>query len=264
MVLKVLTYNVNFELSEPIKVDQVVDAIHRSEADVVLLQETNEFWESVLQSQQTIQSRYPTRLFRHSSGSGGMALLSRWDIEPKSELHLNLSDVPGSWFPFWIIHIKIAGVGTFQFVNVHLRPPVEGYGKANFWSSWNTTSIRLQEMKTIVSHLQEEVPTVIAGDFNESDSLSGISWLLHLSPSECALHFLTTCGYTDALSQFVSKGRETHRWYLKTLFGTILLKKRLDHIFYRGLHPVECVACEVLNGYEDASDHQPVLASFST
>lgn len=72
-LLKVLTYNVNFQLAHhPTQASQALEAIISSDADIVCLQEITPLWEQIIREESRILSKYRKMYFKHFSGSEGL------------------------------------------------------------------------------------------------------------------------------------------------------------------------------------------------
>ena len=240
-LFSILTYNVNFALRPgSANLEQVIFAIASCGADVVCLQETTPAWEAELAR---LHQVYPHRLFHRSGGAGGSGFLSRHPFVGESRA---IPPTEGGWFPTFVATIAVSPSLALQVANCHLRPPVNADGSAGMATARLTDQYRLGEARQLLERLTLGNPTVILGDFNESD---GAPALAHLQEDGA---------FRDALGEFVPKERETHRWPL----GSLVMKKRLDHILYQPAR-LECVQCYVISGYEEnASDHQPVQAYF--
>jgi endonuclease/exonuclease/phosphatase (EEP) superfamily protein YafD len=228
--LKVMTYNVNFGLpGEP----TAVEAIRHAAADLVLLQETTPLWEAMLR--QELRRQYPHMAFRHCCGAGGLGILSK---RPFKELDY-LPPPEGGWFPAWRVLLSTA-LGPVQVLNVHLRPPLSETG-GGVSGHPRPGGVRQRQIASEWAHLDPALPTLVAGDFNESSSGSAVG-------------FLRSKGLTSVLPEF-DQGRATWRW--PTSVGTIHLE--LDHIFHDPrLEPIDARALE-----EGQSDHLPVVATFT-
>jgi endonuclease/exonuclease/phosphatase (EEP) superfamily protein YafD len=225
--IRVMTYNVNYGIAGD---DETVAAIRRGEADVVLLQETNEAWEQALRRE--LADRWPHMAFRHCCTAGGLAVLSRWPFEDGGVLAAK-----AGWFPAWRVMVD-APVGRLQLLNVHLRPQIENGSVITGYIV--TPPIRVKEIVGFYPELEPGFPTIVAGDFNES-------------PGGGAVQFLEERGFQDALPQ-TGSSQSTWRW--PTSFGEMRLQ--LDHVVYRRL---DLVHGEVIDG--GRSDHLPVLAVFA-
>lgn len=290
--IDVLSYNVNNEAAHhPTRRRHILRAIFSSGAQIILLQETNPSWEELLR-EDAVALEFACTYFHHPGPSdrkaGGSAILSQFPIDFDTIEILDFSDkVDGSVFPAMVCDVSIPrkkvkgssprttasstqGNGneavTVTIANIHLRPPVNLDGSAWLDTARKTEPIRIGEVKELLRRTSQESESkrtidIIAGDFNEGDA-GGAIW------------YLLTKGYTNALSRYVPRRKETHRW---NYFGRVWqLRKRLDHILWNSdvlsssrrkddcRLKLECVNCGVLSGYEyDASDHQPVLSRFA-
>jgi endonuclease/exonuclease/phosphatase (EEP) superfamily protein YafD len=226
---RVLGFNVNWGGPKP---DLAVQAIAGSDADIVCLQETNPAWEELLRK--TLAAKYPRMLFRHFSGAGGKAFLSRLPIR-----EIRYVTEKAGWFPGWVVEVQTPS-GTVHVMNVHLRPPLSDRGGFSLGALYSTKDIRLQEVKDLHAHLDEKLPTIVMGDFNENTSGAAAGWF-------------KSRGMTDAVQEFDPYGKT---WHWNTSLGTF--SACFDHIFYSAhLH---CVEADIIK--EGASDHYPVTAVF--
>jgi endonuclease/exonuclease/phosphatase (EEP) superfamily protein YafD len=162
--LRVMTYNLNF--ANPDR-QASLDAIAKADPDVVLLQEVTADWRRALDK---LADQYPHRAYRANTFASGSAVLSKLPIKTE-ELLAPPSD---GWFAPQRI-VVTAPFGSLQILNVHLRP-------ANDRGSWvrgyfTTRSIRLREIATYWTHLVKDVPTIVAGDFNEAPDGKAVSFL---------------------------------------------------------------------------------------
>jgi endonuclease/exonuclease/phosphatase (EEP) superfamily protein YafD len=225
----VLTYNVNFAAPRP---DLAVRAIKQADADVVCLQETTPQWERAVR--EGLGETYPYIRFRTEPGAGGMALLSKWELEG-----ITFRRTDAGWFPACIATVNTPA-GTVRVASVHLRPPVSDNG--SFASGYFTTPpVRRSEIEEIhAAAAAETVPVVFVGDFNESRGGG-------------AVRYLSKHGYRSALRQY-SPQASTWRWQ----YGFVPLSGQLDHVMHDA--SLECLDARVLR--QGASDHYPVLATF--
>ena len=76
--VKIMTYNINYGLEGD---EDTIEAIRSGCADIVLLQETTDGWEEALREE--FKQDYPHMIFRHCCGAGGLAILSRYELEEK-------------------------------------------------------------------------------------------------------------------------------------------------------------------------------------
>lgn len=208
--LRVVTYNVNhggkeWQITAPMK---TINALKLLDGDVVLLQETNAYWESYFH--EYLAALYPYQIFKHDNHGGGLAVLSKYSI-------LNQRYVSSmiGWHPGWIFDVH-STTGIIQIANLHLTPPLINKENPSFDLSayFSSPQIREKEIRFYYQFINLNRPTIIAGDFNEEDN-------------GFVAQFLNQHGFTDAQS---NRGRQasTWRWHL----GPFLLHRKLDHIFY--------------------------------
>lgn len=222
-----MTYNVNYGVAGDA---QTIDLIARSGADVVMLQETNREWERALRP--ALEAIYPHMHFLHADRrAGGLGFLSRHPIVPGEPRRS-----PIGYFPAWRAVVD-GPLGRVQLLNLHLRPPgsQDGSYVRGYFASQEP---RLEETRAHLEVIDQAVPVILAGDFNED--ARGKS-LVHLA----ALGF-------DSVLDRLRPGHPTWRW--ETRHG--LIKWQLDHILLGpGLTSSEAWVVE-----DGASDHMPVLA----
>jgi endonuclease/exonuclease/phosphatase family metal-dependent hydrolase len=226
--LHVLTYNVNWGGLRP---DSAVAIIQRSGADIVCLQETNPQWEQYLR--QALEAEYPFAEFRDSETrmGGGLGFMAK---VPARQVAYVPSET--GWFDGWIMKFETS-IGPVQALNVHLRPPVSDRGS---WVSgyFTTGDDRQREMERFYRMRAPQVPTLVMGDFNDTENSPVIRWL-------------EARGLTNALPQF---DHYSPTWKWQT--SVVTLKRRMDHILYSS--ELDCSAARVIAA--DASDHLPVEA----
>ena len=226
--IRVLTYNVNWGAARP---DLAADAILRSGADIVCLQETTPQWEQYLR--QALGTDYSFAEFRNSTTrmGGGLGFLAKG---PAREVAYVPSET--GWFDGWIVKFETA-IGPVQVINVHLRPPVSDRGS---WVSGylTTRDDRKLEMERFYSACEPHVPILAVGDFNDGENSPVVQWL-------------EDKGMVNALRQF---DRYTPTWKWQT--SVVTLKRRMDHILYST--ELDCTAAQVITA--GASDHFPVQA----
>src|SRR6186713_835753 len=168
--LGVLSYNLNYGISGD---EATLDAIAGQPSDLVLLQETTPEWEQALRSR--FGEEFPYMTFRHCCGAGGLGALSKY---PFREVEY-IEPPQGGWFPGWRLRVQ-SPLGELQVLNVHLRPQLgdSGANLGGVLSGMVTTPpIRKEQIQLYASHLEAGTPALIAGDFNESEHGSAISWL---------------------------------------------------------------------------------------
>ncbi len=222
-----MTYNVNYENHDHAA---SLDAIEAADPDVVLLQEITASWRRAVIER--LAAKYPHRAFHLASRpAGGLGVLSRHPIESEQILPAPL---PG-WFP--ASRIVLATPAPLQILNVHLRPAWDGSWYTGFFT---TPPLRRQEIETYWQALAD-LPTVVAGDFNED-------------PSGLAVGFLESKGLVRA----TTTGPTTWR-YERADAGKIyeLLKMDIDHVMADA--SLSCRDGQVLDA--GRSDHRPVVVT---
>ena len=228
--LRLMTYNVNYANPDP---KSALDAIEAEDADVVLLQEITGEWQRALAER--FATQYPVQVFRvHTRAAGGLAVLSKLPIRteevlPCPERH---------WFPSERLVVD-TGFGALQILNVHLRPAIDG---GSWFKGFMTTPpLRRREIETYFKRLARDLPTVIAGDFNEDPSGSALAFL-----SRQGLARVPTAGPTTWHYSHLVKGEPTD-----------ILRMDIDHVLVdRSLVGRDG---KVLDA--GTSDHRPVVVT---
>lgn len=225
-----MTYNLNYGNPEP---ESALTAIERADVDIVLLQEVTSEWKRVLSDR--FATLYPHSIYRiHTRAAGGLAVLSKLPITTEE---LFASPERG-WFPAERLVLE-TGFGALQILNVHLRPAIDG-------GSWikgfmTTPPLRRREIESYWRKMVKDMPTIVAGDFNED--LTGT-----------AIAFLTKQG----LSRVDTKGPTTWHYQVSTHGKTSdLLKLDIDHVMVDGR--LSARDGTVLD--EGHSDHRPVVVT---
>ena len=218
--VRVMTYNVNWGAPA---MEQTVEAIRASGADVVCLQETTKGWEERIRA--ALGGVYPHMLFRHHLfPAGGMAVLSRWEVVEAAYVQ-----PLGGWFPAWVLGAQTP-VGEVQVVVVHLHPAVYSAEGAR-----HVKRVRREEMKSLWSNVKPGRATVVLGDFNERREGLAVRHLLDL-------------GYVDAVHAFDSM-------VAKSQGAAAVARDCVDHILFS--RELEGYRAELLEG--GGSDHPPVM-----
>lgn len=225
-----MTYNVNYGNPDPAT---AVDAIARADVDVVLLQEITSEWKRVLDAR--FAKQYPHSIYRlHTRAAGGLAVLSKLPIQIE-ELY---PSPDRGWFPAERLVIE-SGFGALQILNIHLRPAIEG-------GSWirgfmTTPPIRRREIESYWKRMAKDMPTIIAGDFNEDTTGSAIAYLTK-----------------QGLSRVDTTGPKTWHYEISSHGKTSdLLKLDIDHVMVSS----RLTAHGGLVLDEGTSDHRPVVVT---
>jgi endonuclease/exonuclease/phosphatase (EEP) superfamily protein YafD len=224
--LSVMTFNVNFGVADD---PANVAAIAEANADLVLLQETTPRAEALFRAE--LADAYPHMVFSYCCRAGGLGILSKHPIVDREPL-----PPPVGWFPAERVVIDTP-LGRTQVINVHLRPPISDDGSwvAGYFS---TRSVRAEEIAALWASAEPSLPTIVAGDFNESRNGR-------------AIEFLGDKGLRSAL---VEQHPRATTWRWNTSVGT--LRAQLDHIVIDG--HFRAVDTRVLE--RGRSDHMPVFA----
>lgn len=228
--IRLMTYNLNYGNWDT---KATLDAIAKADVDVVLLQEITDDWKQLLETR--FKDQYTHRAFRiHTRSAGGLAVLSKLPI--KTEDYFN--GPQGSWFPAGRLVVE-AAFGALQILNVHLRPAVEGGNWIKGFMS--TPPIRKREIESYWKQLATDLPTVIAGDFNEDPTGLAVAFLEGQGLARC-----TTSGPTTWHYQTTTNGKTSD--VLKMDIDHVLTDKRLEtsdgHVIDVG-----------------GSDHRPVIVT---
>ncbi len=224
--VKLLTYNVNYGLAGD---EATLAAVFEPEADIVLLQETTQAWERQIRP---VAKAYSHVEFREGPGAGGMAVLSKYPLTEQEWIE----PPEGGWFPAWRMVFKTP-IGPLQVLSVHLRPQMSESGSVV--SGYLTTPpVREAEIARYQKRLKADLPTLIAGDFNEGRR--GL-----------AIRYLDRRGYRSALQDFT---RDTDTWRWRSSVGYV--SAELDHVVVG--EKLEALEVRVLGSGN--SDHLPILA----
>ena len=223
-----MSYNLNYGNPDW---DSTLDAIERVDADVVLLQKITTGWRDALAKRS--DDRYPHQKYRVGR-AGGLGVLSRHPIEREE-----LWPAPpgtGAWFPLGRVVI-VAPFGKLQLLNVHLRPARDSQGWVTGYLT--TPPIRRAEIEAHWKRVTRELPTIVAGDFNEE-------------PDGKAIEFLTSQG----LARVPTSGPKSWRYVRNDVE---VLKLDIDHVMIddrltaSNAHVVDA----------GASDHRPVVVTIA-
>lgn len=226
--IRLMTYNLNYGNWNT---KATLDAIAKADVDVVLLQEITDDWKKLLETR--FKDQYTHQAFRiHTRSAGGLAVLSKLPIKAEDYF----TGPQGSWFPAGRLVVE-AAFGTLQILNVHLRPVEGGNWIKGFMS---TPPIRKREIEAYWKQLATDMPTVIAGDFNEDPTGLAVGFLEGEGLARCTTAGPTTWHYVDP----------THK-------TTDVLKMDIDHVMTdKRLKASDGQVLDV-----GGSDHRPVIVT---
>jgi endonuclease/exonuclease/phosphatase family metal-dependent hydrolase len=223
--LTVLSYNVNYGIPGDAA---TLDAVFAPKADVVLLQETTAEWEEQIRPR---SKDYGAVHFKEGPGAGGMAVLSKYAIVEQEWI----TPPEGGWFPALRLVLRTP-LGLLQVLSVHLRPQMSESGSVV--SGYLTTPpVRESEIAKYAARLDPQLPTLIAGDFNEGRR-------------GMAIAYLERRGFKSQLQNF-SSSTDTWRW--RTSVGTV--SAELDHVVLD--ERLDALDVQVLG--KGNSDHFPLV-----
>lgn len=228
---RVVTYNINWgESNWPILAPQTtLRAINNIKGDLLLLQEATPYWMHYFKEH--LISTYPYQLFKPKGNGGGLAILSKYPVTTKQYNHSSMG-----WHPGWIVDVK-SPLGLMQVANLHLSPPLISKANVSFSLSnyFADPEIHEKEVHFYYQYIKRNLPTVIAGDFNEGDN-------------GFVSQYLNQQGFIDAKPK---SGMHLSTWSWK--LGMFTLGGKLDHIFYNQW----LTATKVQVLYDGDSDHYP-------
>lgn len=237
--LRVVTYNIHKGVQglgplRRLEIHNIGQAVEQLDADIVCLQEVRKVhrrearhfphWPALAQADFLAPEGY-TAIYRTNAhtrhGEHGNAMLSRWPVA--AHWHEDISD--HRFEQRGILHSEVEFDGhTVHVIVVHL-----GLIRAS----------RVRQLTQLARYIDREIgveaPLIVAGDFNDwgaflSKLLDGVG--------------LRSCS-TDTVATFPSR----------------LPLVQLDHIFVRGLHPVQVFA-QRGRVWARMSDHLPLIADF--
>ena len=223
----IATFNVHYPTAGD---DETVSAVAATRADVVFLQETDASWRQALAGR--FGREYPHRWFTAEEGPRGLGVLSRFPIEQRQQLA-----APENWHPAQRLVLRTPA-GSLQVLHVHLRSRFEGTGNpaSNFLATSKDHIVELEAFWAT----RAEMPTLIAGDFNEE-------------PDGLALEWLEQRGFRNVLPLY-HPGQGT--WQGRSIADQFSMT--IDHILFDSwLEPLNAGVSPRGN-----SDHAPVVAHF--
>ena len=203
-------------------------ALRAAGADIAVLQEMTPAWERALRA--GLGDLYPHMRF-NAARAGGVAVLSRWPLdEPR------LLPAP-RWFPALRVLARTPD-GPVQVVALHLRPPRLDRTRP-LQVLAEIAAARRAEVEAYWKALDPALPTLIAGDFNET-------------AGDSAVRFLGAQGLTSALTDpavatWRGDGSQPG------------LGVQFDHVLFD--RHFAAVSARVIDGGD--SDHVPLVAALA-
>ncbi len=233
----VATFNMNWG---NVDLDDTVEIIRRSGADVVCMQETNAASERRIRRR--LARLYPHMEFRRGGAfSDGFAVLSKTPLA-----RVRMIPARHGFFGTLVAETRLMG-RRVQFASVHLEPvyPRNNEGFLGMIGVFlRTEEIHRREIAHIYSNLERDVPTVIAGDMNSVSFGS-------------APLFLAARGFTDSFASVTKDAdrRVTWRW---TYQGR-KYRFRIDYVF----HSADFVTLRSRIVPCESSDHHMVVSALA-
>jgi vancomycin resistance protein VanJ len=253
--LKVMTFNVNGNTSRP---DLATARIEAEDADVVLIQELSQFHSYSITSR--LQARYPYRQLEPLPGRRGIGILSRYPVQDQGWVKLGRDSNAAQ-------RIRLDWQGrSVQIFNVHLESTVPG---ENVIASFREREQQVQQLLTLVA--SENVPTIVAGDFNLTDTTYAYSMLaheLHDAHREVGCGLGLTFPSSPALVRRVLLQRvaqvfqtrdNVFAWLLNRVYIPPFPVLRIDYLFST---PSLRATKAYTAAWDGQSDHQAVIATF--
>lgn len=128
--------------------DLVLEFLHRTDADVILLMEVNARWMRALE---TLHTEYPHGVVQPREDNFGIALFSRLPITKGQVIQLGRAEVPSI-----SATVEVDGQSVF-LLGTHSLPP----GSADY------ARLRNEQFKEIAARIRlEAMPAIVLGDLN--------------------------------------------------------------------------------------------------
>lgn len=205
----------------------IIDEILAAGPDVVLLQEYTDRWHEAIHA--AISEAYPHAMWVTRSDAFGVAIYSKWPMEPDPNQQLDCGDVA---LPLLRALIPVNG-SRIAFYSVHMVPPL-----------WRLLPRMRGQFHALCDRLADETEaSVLAGDFNFTDAS-----VMHRA--------IRALGLTDA-HQAAGSGRGA-TWPMTGLFR-FAPGIRIDHVYVGRDLTVQ--RCHV--GQGRGSDHRPIIVDIA-
>ena len=201
---------------------RTIDLIERSDADIVLLTETDQAWADALAP---ALSGYPGQIARPIDNTYGMLLATRLPMRDASIQDLAQADTPS------VFATLSVGGHDFRMMGLHPRPPQPKQDTEERDAELIVAARMAREMQ-----VQRQMPVLALGDFND------VAW------SDTTRLFTDLGGFLDP-----RKGRGTYATFPA---GAVWLGWPLDHLFATEEFLLQSMSV----GESVGSDHRPVHA----
>ncbi len=239
-----MTYNL---LQSNQNIQDVIQVIRNSNAEIVFLQELNPLLEDGIRNK--LSEVYPHQIYGMRSQTSKIArngILSKYPLEQIND------SIGGTWSSDPLICKATHQKWAFFLINIHAFP--HRFGTANLREIALSHQIREHSNKLLLSYIEKIAePIVVSGDFNTTDQNSAYqiiqkrlmdSWL----EAGCGL------GHTFGIREDTLTNRKLPKSITQLLPKWIV---RIDYIF----HSKHWVPVEVKMGQWDGySDHRPIIA----
>lgn len=251
--LRVMTFNVLGNSDHP---DLAAPLIESENPDVVIIQELSPQHSYALTSR--LGDRYPYRLLEPMYGRRGTGILSRFPIESGTRLKLGADPFAGQQLVIDWNGQKI------NVINVHLESTMPGEAVTQ---SFRERETQIKELLELVS--DSPIPSVVAGDFNMTDTTQGYAslarelkdahrdagWGLGLTfPANP--EFLRDVA-SPALARLLRTRTRSVSPFLRSLYIPPLPLLRIDYIF---TSPDLVATNAYAAAWDGQSDHRAVIA----
>jgi endonuclease/exonuclease/phosphatase (EEP) superfamily protein YafD len=235
--IKVMTTNLLFSNQHT---DAIVDALRRSDADVISLQElTTPVSEAIAQA---LRDSYPYQEL-HTEGFFGSGIISRY---PMSEPPVTMPGNAWATRPYILRSLDVNGQQVL-FLQFHATPTRMGK------PSWMEQSLRIreqqaQELATLAQSY--DGPFIAAGDFNATDM--HYAYTLVTREMQDAWREVGWGAGQTFPSARTTDGRRASVWSIPIMPWLV----RIDYVFYSG--DAQATTANI-GPWDGHSDHRPVV-----
>jgi endonuclease/exonuclease/phosphatase family metal-dependent hydrolase len=230
----IATYNINWG---NVDLNETVQTIRASEADLVCLQETNRESERYLR--RYLRDEYRHKRFFPGRFAAGFGFLSKVPLR-----HVERFKPQAGMFSAYSTEVRLGGRAV-QVISVHLTPirAQKGNGLRDTLRVFaQTEEVHVHEIKSIYDRVSSEMPTVILGDFNSP-------------PHFFAPQYLMRKGFVDSLGSVADASAELTTWQWP--LDGVELKFRIDYVFHT--KDMRTISSRIIP--TQASDHNLVVST---